>query len=92
MTNQTIEFSIGDPVTYYPYEHAYTATVTGIRAHRDRLGRPDDRVFYFLTGRGDPRVETETTGISISESQYFEPCQDKPEFKTKHPLAVGSNR
>ena len=87
MDNQTIEFSVGQPVTYFPYEHAYKATVTAVRPHIGDFGRPDHRVFYTLSGRDGHRVKVQSPGASISESQYFEPCpeKDKPRYKTKHP-------
>jgi hypothetical protein len=68
---QAIEFKVGDPVTYKPYERAFKASVKEIRAHKSSIGLDDDRVFYILTGRDGDRVQSESTGLCIAESKYF---------------------
>ena len=71
----TIEFKVGDTVTYKPYEKAHQGVVVSIQqgmwGHGKYMGtgEPDERIFYELGG--DCNVKC--TGMCIVESKLFEP-------------------
>ncbi len=73
MNQDKFEFSIGDEVTYKPYEKELKAIVIGVGFEHLRHIRDehDNRVFYQLRGDG---VVSKTSGRSIVESEYFDPA------------------
>ena len=63
------EFEVGELVTFHQYESKIEAKVVEvINTGKDQFGRPDNRVFYRLTGAGETPLATRTTGKSIEES------------------------
>ncbi len=69
MNQDKFEFSIGDEVTYKPYEKALKAIIKEVDV-KNRF-EEDERIFYKL---GGDAVVSVTSGLSIMESEYFEPC------------------
>ena len=74
------EFSIGDVVTFKPYEKAIKGKVIEVIDKpfmRVSFIEDDDRVFYRLAGI-DPKASlvTTTTGRSIVESQYYNQTEE----------------
>ena len=69
------EFSIGEEVTFKPYEKACKCVVKDIQLGAWGEGRclsgEDDRIFYKLTGE----AISLSTGKSIVESKYFDPAE-----------------
>lgn len=71
------EFKIGDAVTFKPYEKECKCRVKAIRhggtGDGMNWGKPDDRIFYVLSGE----AISITTGTSIMESSLFEPWTEE---------------
>ena len=70
-----IEFKKGDIVTFKAYGVAIKAKVMEVNA-TNHLFKPDDRVFYRLSGIEAKKSKSLTsicTGKCIIESMYFEP-------------------
>lgn len=69
---QKVEFSIGDTVTYTPYEESAAMFCKVIAV--DSQFPLSNKMFYKLKAIGKKLV-FQTTGKSISESEYFEPIE-----------------
>ena len=74
-----IEFKVGDSVTYKPYNDEHHMYVVQVGNHLGATFQASDIPLYGLSREQtyDPRYVTSvTSGRSIMESRYFQPCAD----------------
>lgn len=75
----TMEFSIGETVTFKPYEHAYERVV----ANYTWSHGVHNQLLYVLKRKDSPgkRGSNHTSGVCIKESKYYVPWEESEDFR-----------